>query len=164
MLKEIIANHDYMKRRLQYGAKNQGRSYQTKSYPRTVYIENDIMMLNKAVNIDSAGNAHSEFEPFEILEIKNNINIISSPKGEVRSLPITRIVGRYTKLYGIIYIVKMKGFDLISMDDHEAIDYCMKFFDKTIPIERLGLPAIDYDDKDNNTPSSGHVEITFDEW
>ena len=134
--------------------------------PRPIEIDNDVLALSRAVNINWRGEPHSEFEPFEIAEIKDDINIISSPKGEERSLPVTRTVGRYTKLYGIIYIVKMKGFDLVSMSTEEAIDYCMKFMDKTISMEKLGLPPIDYDgDKDDDRPyQGGRLEITCDEW
>jgi len=135
--------------------------------PEPIYIDNDLMALNRAVNIDANGNPHSDFMPFEIVEIKDNINIISSPNGQDRSLPITRTIGRYSKFYGIIYIVKMQGLDLVSMDDREAIDYCIKFLDETVPLERLGLPSIDYgDDSDNNhdMPLSGRLEITCDDW
>ena len=135
--------------------------------PEPVYIENDILALNKKVNINSNGKPHNEFEPFEIAEIKDGISIISSPKGQERSLPVTRIIGRYSKFYGIIYIVKMQGFDLISMDDVEAIDWCLKFFDTTIPLERLGLPSVDYGEDNNNDsdiPFKGRLEITCDDW
>lgn len=114
--------------------------------PEPVYIENDILSLSKAVNIDKDGNPHSEFEAFEIVEIKEGVNIVSSPKGEERHLPLTRSVGRFSKFYGIIYIVKMQGLELVSLSDSEAIDYCIKFLDETIPLEKLGLPSVDYND------------------
>lgn len=132
--------------------------------PEPIYIENDIMALSKEVNIDSNGNLHSEFEPFEIIEIKDDVHIISSPKGAERGLPITRTIGRHIKLYGIIYIVKMQTFDLISMDKHEVIDYCIKFLDDTIPLERFGLPSVDNAYDNNNTTLRGHLEITCDDW
>lgn len=129
--------------------------------PYPITIENDLLALMRAVNIDSSGRRHKDIEPFEILEIKDDINIISSPKGAERCLPVTRTVGRYTKFYGIIYIIKMKGFDFVSMSDEEVIDYCMKFMDETVPLERLGLPPVDYGDDDSSTSYSGRVTITF---
>lgn len=133
--------------------------------PRPVEIDNDILALNRAVNINRKGEPHSESAPFEILEIKDDINIISSPKGEERSLPVTRTIGNSYKFYGIVYIVKMKGFDLISMSKGEALDYCMKFIDKTVSMERLGLSSGRYvDDCDNSGYSRGRLEITCDDW
>ena len=134
--------------------------------PRPIEIDNNVLTLSHAVNINLRGEPHVDFEPFEILEIKDDINIISSPKGEERSLPINRIVGRYTKLYGIIYIVKMKGLDLVSMSQEEAIDYCMKFMDKTISMATLGLPRIDYGDResDDSPYQGGRLDITCDDW
>ena len=129
--------------------------------PMPVEIDDDIIALNRAVNIDWHGQPHRDFEPFEISEIKDGINIISSPKGEERSLPITRTIGQYLKFYGIIYIVKMRGFDLVSMTDREVVDYCMKFLDKHIPLEVFGYPPEEYDDDNKYT---GRVEISFDEW
>ena len=132
--------------------------------PRPIEIENDILALGRAVNIDRKGNPHPDFEPFEVSEIIDDINIISSPKGKERSLPVTRTVGRYSKFYGIIYIVKMRGFDLVSMTTSEAIDWCVKFMDKTIPIERLGLPPLDYGDEVEKDDGYRRIDITFDEW
>lgn len=127
--------------------------------PMPIEIDDDIVALNRAVNIDWRGRPHREFESFEIFEIKDDINIISSPKGEEPSLPVTRTIGQYLKFYGIIYIVKMRGYNLVSMTDREVIEYCMKFMDKHIPMEEFGYPTKDYDDG-----YTGRVEISFDEW
>ena len=134
--------------------------------PVPTEIDNDTLALADAVNIDRNGKRYPDFEPFEISEIIDGINIISSPKGKERKLPVTRTVGRYSKFYGIIYIVKMKGFNLVSMTKDEAIDWCMKFMDKKIPIERLGLPSIDYGDDVASDKDDGYrrIDITFDEW
>ena len=105
--------------------------------PIPTEIDDDIVGLAKEVNIDSKGNPYKEFESFDIVEIKNGFNIISSPKGKERGLPITRTVGKYSHFYGIVYIVKMKGFDLVSMTKSEAIDYCLKFMNEKIPLESL---------------------------
>ena len=134
------------------------------SGPLPVLIENDILALNKAVNINWRGQPHPDFEPFEIVELKNNINIISSPKGEERSLPLTRTIGRYSKFYGIMYIVKMDGYNLVSMTDKEIADYCRKFLFDTISMESLGFDSVDYGDDDDSGSYSGRVEITFDDW
>ena len=75
--------------------------------PKPAYIENDLLYMNKLVNVDKNGNLCNDFEPFKIVEIKDNINIISSPKAEERSLPLVRKVGKYSKFYGVMYIVKM---------------------------------------------------------
>lgn len=131
--------------------------------PRPIEIDNDVLALSRAVNIDRFGNSCSDFEPFEIAEIKDNINIISSPKGEERSLPLVRTVGRYSKFYGVVYIVKMDGYDLVSMSSDEAIDYCLKFMDSTVTMERLGLPSVDYGEN-VDSHYSGRVEITCDDW
>lgn len=137
--------------------------------PRPIEIEDDVLALSRKVNIDRFGKQCSEFEPFEIAEIKDNINIISSPKGKERKLPLVRTVGRYSKFYGIVYIVKMNGYELVSMSSDEAIDYCMKFMDITVPLERLGLPSVDYGDGTeasyaHDTNYTGRVDITFDDW
>ena len=140
------------------------------SIPVPTWIDDDLIALNRAVNINWRGQPHPDVAPFEISEIKDGINIISSPKGEERRLPLTRTVGRYSKFYGIIYLVKMKGFDLVSMTDKEVIHWCMKFLDDVIPIENLGLPPIDYgdddgdDDDDRATNYCGRIDITFDDW
>ena len=131
--------------------------------PRPIWITNDILALDRAVNINWKGEPHPESATFEISIIKDDINIISSPKGEERHLPVTRQVGRYLKFYGIIYIVKMKGFNLVSMSQKEVVDYCMKFMNDTVSMESLGYPAEDYSDEDDNTSYSGRVEITFDD-
>ena len=150
--------------------------------PIPTYISNDIIELSKDVNIDNNGNRHPEFAPFEIAEIKNDINIISSPKGEERNLPVTRFVGEYTKLYGKIYIVNMKGMgDLYSLSNEDMCKYCRIFLNSTIPLSAI------YDDNDislldnvsNNKSSDSNdyydinikskdngyrrVEITFDD-
>ena len=68
----------------------------------------------------------------------------------------------------MIYLVKMKGFDFVSMTDDEAVDWCIKFLDDVIPIENLGLPPIDYGDDrgrdDTKYNYRGRVEITCDDW
>lgn len=135
------------------------------SCPLPVLIENDILALNGAVNINWKGQPHPDFEPFEIVELKNNIHIISSPKGEERSLPVTRTVGKHCKFYGIMYIVKMDGFNLISMTEKENEDYCNKFLFDTVSMESLGFKSVDADDDDDSgSYSGGRVEITFDDW
>ncbi len=117
--------------------------------PRLCSIDADIMSLSRLVNIDKYGNPISDFEPFEICEIKDNINIISSPKGEERDLPVVRTVGRYTKFYGIVYIVKMdENYNLIDLTESEAMDYRIKFISKTVTLHDLELPEIDYPDDD----------------
>ena len=58
----------------------------------------------------------------------------------------------------------MRGFDLVSMTTSEAIDWCVKFMDKTIPIERLGLPPVDYGDEVEKDDGYRRIDITFDEW
>lgn len=134
------------------------------SIPRPVWISNDILALNRAVNINWKGEPHPDSEPFEISIIKDDINIISSPKGEERHLSVTRQVGHYLKFYGIIYIVKMKGFDLVSMSSDEAIDYCMKFMNGTVSMESLGYPPEDQEDEDDGKSYRGRLEITCDDW
>lgn len=130
--------------------------------PRPIMIEDDLLALNRAVNIDRNGRPLVDRAPFAIAEIKDDINIISSPRGEELHLPIVRTVGRFSKFYGIIYIVKMRGFNLVSMDNDEAIDYCIKFMDETVSLESLGLPPIDYgDSEDDNISYTGRVSITF---
>lgn len=131
------------------------------SIPRPVWISNDILALSRAVNINRAGEPHPNSEPFEISIIKDDINIISSPKGEERQLPVTRQVGNHLKFYGIIYIVKMKGFDLVSMRRDEALDYCIKFMNETVSLESLGYPPIEEED---HTSYRGRCEITCDDW
>ena len=146
------------------------------------FVEQDIILLAKSVNIDKNGNPHKEFEPFEISEIKNNVNVISSPKGEERNLPLVRTVGRYIKLYGIVYIVKMDDRnELIDMSLEEAVEYCIKFTPLTISLESLGFAPVtypedyedeydendDYEDLQNhkqNNNGTGRISITFDEW
>lgn len=135
------------------------------SCPLPVLIENDILALNRAVNINWKGQPHPDFEAFEIVELKNNIHIISSPKGEERSLPLTRTVGKHCKFYGIMYIVKMDGYNLVSMTDNEVTEYCRKFLFDTISMESLGFKSVDADDDDDSSSySGGRVEITFDDW
>ena len=148
--------------------------------PTPDFVEPNIILLARSVNIDKNGNPHKEFEPFEISEIKNNVCVISSPKGEERNLPLVRTIGRYIKLYGIVYIVKMDENDeLIDMPSKEAIDYCIKFMPSTVSLESLGFDPVSYSDeiecdegddyeitKNQNQRDNGNrrVSITFDEW
>ena len=135
--------------------------------PLPARIDDDLLALSNAVNINWKGEPHKEFESFEIIEIKDNINIISSPKGEERSLPITRTIG-HLKFYGIMYIVKMNGYELVSMSDKEVVEYCRKFLFKDISLEDLGLSSSGNSKRvnttDRNESSGGRLEITFDEW
>lgn len=145
---------------------------QPNGIPRPTWIDDDLRELSRSVNIDKYGRPHPEFAPFEISEIKDGINIISSPKGEERSLPLTRTIGRYLKFYGTIYLVKMDELDLISMTDSEAIDLCIKFMSDKLSMEILDLPPIDYGDDDDgidvDAPCAcgykGRIEIEFDDW
>lgn len=135
--------------------------------PMPTYISNDIIELSKDVNIDNKGNRHPEFAPFEIAEIKNDINIISSPKGEERNLPVTRLIGQYTKLYGKIYIVNMIGMgDLYSLNEDDVYKYCRIFMDEEVSLSDIYDDDIDsYNTLSNNeSKDNGYrrVEITFD--
>jgi len=135
------------------------------SIPLPTIIDNDLLALNRAVNINRKGDPHDEFASFEISEIKDGINIISSPKGEERSLPVTRTIGRYLKFYGIIYLVKMDGYNLVSMSTDEVVEYCRKFLFENISLEDLGLPSVDNIESDNRSTSyRGRLEITCDDW
>ena len=133
--------------------------------PLPTIIDNDLLALSKAVNINWKGEPHKEFASFDIIEIKDGFNIISSPKGEERSLPITRTIEGGHRFYGIVYIVKMNGYNLVSMTEKEVVEYCHKFLFKDITYKDLGLPYEDnYDDEDDDNTSRGRVEISFDDW
>lgn len=132
--------------------------------PLPTRIDNDLLALNKAVNINWRGEPHKEFHVFDIIEIKDNIHIISSPKGEERSLPITRTIGKDHKFYGLVYIVKLKGSELKSMSNKEIVEYCQKFFHKNLSLEDFGISSTDYDEDDYDDSPKGRLEITFDEW
>ncbi|MBR6510445.1 MAG: hypothetical protein IKT38_07555 [Clostridia bacterium] len=143
--------------------------------PRPDYIENDLLYLNKLVNIDKNGNPWEEFESFKIVEIKDNINIISSPKGKERSLPLVRKVGRYSKFYGVMYIVKLdSSLNLVSMTHDEVVEYCVKFFPDEISMKELGLEVEFPDDCDDDDDyedelrkkddGNRRIEIWTDDW
>lgn len=146
--------------------------------PLPCSIEASALSLARLVNIDKNGNPHKNFAPFEISEIKDNVNVISSPKGEERGLPVVRTIGRYIKLYGVVYIVKMDSNDeFIDLTRSEIVDYCVKFINDTISFEELGLPSIQYPDDidaedafsyerfDDKSEDDGYrrITITFDE-
>ena len=101
------------------------------------YLENDILKMSRLVKIDRFGNPYNGDKPFEIVEIKDNINIISSPDGEKLRLPILREIGNYTKIYGVAYVVKMRGLDMISLTMDEAIEYCVKLQEKKVSGEDI---------------------------
>ena len=101
------------------------------------YLENDILKMSRLVKIDRSGNPYNGDEPFEIVEIKDNINIISSPAGEKLGLPILREIGKSTKIYGVAYVVKMRGLDMISLTMDEAIEYCVKLTEKKVSVEYI---------------------------
>jgi hypothetical protein len=128
--------------------------------PIPIYIKNDLLHLNRLVNIDKYGNECDEIKNFEIVEIKDNINIVSSPNAEERELPLVRKVGKFSKFYGVMYIVKMDAsFNLISLTAEEAVDYCMKFLHDEISMETLGFEvACDVDD------GNRLIDIWCDEW
>lgn len=128
--------------------------------PVATFIDNDLLQLDKLVNVDKYGNPIQSLEPFEIIEIKDNINIISSPKAEERSLPLVRKVGKRSKFYGIMYIVKMdSNFNLVSLTSDECLDYRMKFLQDEVSLSDLGL-------SDPNGEDNGkrRVTITCDDW
>lgn len=137
--------------------------------PKLDYIKNDLLCLNKLVNIDKYGNECPDFESFKIVEIKDNINIISSPKSEERELPLVRKVGRFQEFYGVMYIVKMdSNFNFVSMSYDEAVDYGIKFLPDEISVEDLGLD-VDYGDnqysaEDDKDDGNRRIEIWCDDW
>ena len=107
------------------------------SIPIPAYIENDLLEMARLVNIDKNGNPCKEIESFEISEIRDNINVISSPKGKERSLPVVRNIGNHIKLYGLVYIVKMDdAYNFIDLTSKELTDYCVKFLNENITLSR----------------------------
>ena len=107
--------------------------------PKIVYIDDDLHLLSRNINIDKYGNKWPDFEVPTIMTIEKNIKIVSCPDGEQRGLSLVRwILNRNMKtleFYGVVYIVKTlknRGFELTSLTDEEADKYIMKFYNTLV--------------------------------
>ena len=109
--------------------------------PKPITIsEDDLLSITRLVNVDKEGNLCTEIEKFEIIEIKDGINIISSPKALERELPLVRKIGTRYKFYGVMYIVKIdSSLNFVSMTSDEITDYCLKFSSDEIQMRDLEL-------------------------
>lgn len=147
--------------------------------PETVFIDDDLLKLGDAVNIDKDGKAWSSWVAPDILRVSEEIRIISSPDGEIRNLPVVRkIISKsrpWINFYGVVYVVKSKKddmFNLVSFSDDELFMFgeCT-FYNKLITEESLYSALFpDDDDYKSEEPKKkdqglrGRITITCDDW
>ena len=146
--------------------------------PVPAYVDDDLLEVDKLVNIDKDGIRWNSYVPHEFVNINDELRIVSSPDGRYRNLKVIREIGsrdpsvEWIKIYGVAYVVKHRVddlFQLVSFSESEVNKLCnsiLKF--DLIPSERL-FGILNDDDFKKETKKkdgslTGWISFESDDW